>query len=400
MKSIPALCVLLFVFAGCTNPNRTPQSGEIASNRALAIDSIPLKIVEQQIPAYLSGFSLALADSQKVLYSAGFGLSDLESSKPFTSGSIQHIASISKTFIGIALMKAHELDLLKIDDPMNDYLPFPVENPRHPEVPITFRHLATHTSSILDTEYYEYSYIYRDSLTGEFPENVLSLESFLEKILKAGADWYSEEGFLERAPGEWFEYSNLGAALAALGIEYASGMPFPEFAKRHIFDPLGMTSSGWSFEDIDLSKHTTGYGDRETPLAPFYLITYPDGGLRTCASDMGKYLSELIRGQAGKGTLLSEESYRTLFTPQLGSSHFAERDAASAINDEYNSGIFMGFTGPGMIGHTGGDPGVVSLMFFDPEKSVGYFFMTNTEIGSQEAYEEITSILEIIDQAI
>ncbi len=64
---------------------------------------------------------------------------------------IQHcsvIASISKTITATAVMQLWEQGLFELDDDVNDYLPFNVRNPNHPDVPITFRMLLTHTSSI------------------------------------------------------------------------------------------------------------------------------------------------------------------------------------------------------------------------------------------------------------
>ena len=63
---------------------------------------------------------------------------------------IHVIASISKTFVGIAIMKLVESGKLKLDDPINDYLPFEIRSPHYPEVDITIRHLVTHTSSLND----------------------------------------------------------------------------------------------------------------------------------------------------------------------------------------------------------------------------------------------------------
>ena len=104
---------------------------------------------------YIIGFSVAIVNQDKILYSKGFGYSDKLENKDYTENTIQNIASISKTFIGIALLKAQELGKLNLDDPINNYLPFNVINPRFPNTAITIRHLATHTSSIIDPSRYE-----------------------------------------------------------------------------------------------------------------------------------------------------------------------------------------------------------------------------------------------------
>ncbi|MBT8294536.1 MAG: serine hydrolase, partial [Eudoraea sp.] len=61
--------------------------------------------------------------------------------------------------------------------------------------------------------------------------------------------------------------------------------------------------------------------------------------------------------------------------------------------DEYNMGIFMGHSGIGAIGHTGGDPGVSSMMFFDPNTGIGRFLMINTSLNSQEGANAFFGIM-------
>ena len=68
---------------------------------------------------------------------------------------MQNIASVSKTLIGVSIMKLVEEDRLSLDDEANRFLPFDIVNPHFPASPILIRHLATHTSSILDDENYD-----------------------------------------------------------------------------------------------------------------------------------------------------------------------------------------------------------------------------------------------------
>ena len=122
-------------------------------------DSISNKLTEELEEIYdqgfINGFSVVIVNQEKELYNKGFGFSDRKENKPYTQNTIQNIASISKTFIGIALLKARELGKLQLDDPINNYLPFEVLNPYFPEEKITIRQLATHTSTILDPARYE-----------------------------------------------------------------------------------------------------------------------------------------------------------------------------------------------------------------------------------------------------
>ncbi len=84
------------------------------------------------------------------------------------------------------------------------------------------------------------------------------------------------------------------------------------------------------------------------------------------------------------------QEYKILFEEQLGAENFIDRDSEDYY-DEYNTGIFMGFTPNGYIGHTGGDPGVSSYMFFNPKTKVGRILIINTDIGN-EGYQEFKAI--------
>lgn len=187
---------------------------------------------------------------------------------------------------------------------------------------------------------------------------------------------------------------NLRGSEGVQVLEYATGENFANFTRQHILLPLGMASSGWSYDKIDFDQHSTLYSDSITELPFYYLVTYPDGGMRTSSADFALYLQELIRGYAGKGTILSPEGYEAFYTQQMNDSQFEERDAEWTYNDEYDFGVFIGFAAETYIGHTGGDPGVASFMFFDKEKKIGRFLVINTDLNSQEGVDEFFGIWE------
>ena len=397
------LVILMGICLSCQTKKEPVQQSEALFSHLK--DSLTAELTELHQLGNINGFGVGIVNQDSVLYARGFGFADVASKKPYTGSTLQNIGSVSKTFIGISLMKAQEQGKLDMDDPVNDYLPFEVKNPHFPDDPITLRHLATHTSGILDTEYYDSkSYILKEArmesdttaqINEEFnpPDGRIPMMAFLENTLSEEGEWYLEKGFLENRPGTLFAYSNVGATLAAAALEVATGMTFNEFSTQHILEPLGMEASGWAFEDIQLSDHSTLYANVETPL-PFYsLITYPDGGMICSPPDLSTYLVELINGYSGDGMLLSKESYQELFRPQLDESHLPGRDTENDFDEEYNSGIFMGFTPKGYIGHTGGDPGIATFMFFTPETRTGRLLMINTSIVSQEGVEQFFTIL-------
>ncbi|SNZ00031.1 serine hydrolase domain-containing protein [Flagellimonas pacifica] len=346
---------------------------------------------------HITGFSVSIVNQDSILYTNGFGFSNAKVQKPYTQNTIQNIASISKTFIGIALLKAQELGKLNLEDPINKYLPYVIENPHFPDQTITIRHLATHTSSIEDPSRYEKNgYVLKEKNNGgakvnrnfRSPDEIMEHGAFLETLLSKDGDWYKKSTFLKTRPGAMFKYSNIASGLAAFIIQNATGYTFPEFTKKYIFKPLEMSHSGWSFTEVDFSQHSKLYLNKETELAFYRLINYPDGGLITSSSDLGKYLTELIAGYSGNGKLLSRQGYRELFKAQLTAANYSQRNE-SVYNDEYNMGIFMGMSSKGQIGHTGGDPGVATHMFFNTETNIGKLLIVNTELNNEGINEFI-----------
>ena len=372
-------------------------------------DSILRKLTEELenicSREYINGFSVAIVNQDGTLYEKGFGYSDIKASKKYTNNTVQNIASISKTFIGIALLKAQEIGKLNLDDPINKHLSFNINSPYFPNEQITIRQLSTHTSSIKDPSRYEKNgYILKENDNGvakvnsnfRSPDEKLVLGEFLKNILSTEGKWYNKKNFLKIKPGEIFEYSNVAAGLAALVIEKATNQSFNEFTNEHILTPLGMSNSGWSFTEVDFTKHSKLYKDKETELAFYQLVNYPDGGLITSSADLGKYLTELIAGNNGNGSILNKQSYEELFRPQLTDKNYNERNE-SAYNDEYNMGVFMGISAQGQIGHTGGDPGVATHMFFNTETKIGKLLIVNTDL-KKEGIKEFIDIWKKLEE--
>ena len=372
-------------------------------NKTLAItmaeDSLNLALSELSSAGNIKGFGVAFVNQDTTLFAKGYGVAKVEASLPYTENTLQNIASVSKTLIGVALLKAQEMGKLQLDEAVNQYLPFRVQNPNYPEQEITLRHLATHTSSIQDGDLYgAKSYILEDAADKELvssipgtedfnpPEAEMEMGPFLKNFLAAEGAWYTKSNYLDIKPGERYEYTNVGATLAAYIIELTSGQSFAAFTSQHILNPLGMEASGWKAEDIDRTKRTDLFTVGGERIPNYKLVTYPDGGLITSVEDMAKYLSELIRGYSGSGTLLSQSSYQQLFRTYLTAANFEEeRDTDRPFDDEYNSGIFMGHTPIGNIGHMGGDPGVSTFMFFNPETKTGRLLFVNTDLDAQGA---------------
>ncbi|MCF1192101.1 beta-lactamase family protein [Mangrovimonas sp. AS39] len=400
---------ILFIFfiifsVSCQDKKNDKSASQIETTTDLADKSFIKKLDSLYNIGIFKGFSAAVVDTTGILYNQGFGYADLGNKKKFTENTIINIASISKVFVGIALLKAEELSLIDLDDPINKYLPFEVVNPNFPNEPIMVRQLATHSSSLIDTDMYmQTDYINKDDV--DIAENLkekyglyyqnpsedwIPLSQYLEKLLDKGGALYDASTFANRKPGEVYEYSNIGTALCALVIEYASKQPFNEFTEEYIFSPLDMSSTGWFFEEVDRAKYSKLYYDDQ--VLPYYkILSYPDGGLITSSTDLSKFLVELIKGYSGKGTILNTDSYNEFFKSQLKEKAFKKAN--------YNVGIFIEKELTyHEIGHTGGDPGTNTLMYFNTETKKGKILILNTDSNKENSMDVYWGIWKTLDE--
>jgi len=341
----------------------------------------------------LPGFAVVIVNDKKVRYQQAMGFADLENKQKYTKHTTQNIASISKTFIGVALMKAVDQGAVDLDADINTYLPFKVVHPRFPKTPITLRHLANHTSGIDDERNYDKCYLLDQPNAdySQLPKRIrkyisllrqnakLDDAEFLQKTLNANGEWYSKKNFTKEAPGKAFRYSNIGAALAAFVIENAVEMPFEAFTKKYIFDPLQMNASTWELSEKGDDQFASRYFKKGLRVPDYSLVTKADGGLITSTTDFAKYLMEMLKGLHQEGTLLSDSSYKEMFERR----NFG--DAAG--------GLFWEVTPDGKPYFSGSDPGVLTHTSINPKKNIAAFFMTN--IGAELIEEEDNSISEI-----
>ncbi len=405
--------LLLTVFCFSCKEKTAPKP---LSTISITTDSLTTALTGLAEKGTIQGFGVAIVNQDSTLYAKGYGIAKREEATPYTENTLQNIASISKTLIGVALLKAQEMDKLNMDDPIDQYLPFDIANPFYPEEAITIRHLATHTSTIQDGDLYsEKSYVLENSediaLAKSFggseafnlPDAEIPMGEFLENFLATNGAWYTTSSYLRTKPGKRYEYTNVGATLAAYIIERATAQSYADFTTQYILKPLGTDASGWTATAIDSTQRTDLFTVEGKKIPNYKLVTYPDGGLITSVDDMAKFLSELIRGYSGLGTLLSAASYQELFTAFLTAANFEEeRDTDRPYDDEYNSGLFMGHTPIGHIGHMGGDPGVSTFMFFNPETKIGRLLFVNTDLDAKgaEQFYAIWEQLGAFEQAL
>ena len=294
-------------------------------------DVIPTEMKARNIP----GAAFILVENGRVVLIKGYGGVD-----PATT--VFPIASISKVFTATAVVQLADRGKLDLGADVNRYLKR-IESP-----PVTAAQLLTHQGGF-------------DELRG--------------RLIREGQKQQPLHEFLKtrlvrvHAPGEQTSYSSFGAALAGLLVEEVSGLPYDRYLARHIFKPLGMTSSGVG---VATKNAATGYEADEkgkiyaVPWERYH--TPPASSVYGTASDMGRFMIAMLSG--GKG-ILSERATKSMLTQQAT----MHRGVPG-----YGYGWQMSDTNGQRIAEHGGDiGGFSSLMTLLPDRRIGFFIVSHRE---------------------
>lgn len=260
--------------------------------------------------------------------------------------------------------------------------------------------MATHTASIRDRTFnYDLkAYVSGDNTKGNrkglplmykiqfkrmLKNEDFSLGEFLKNTLSKEGKWYKKKNFYKNAPGTEEAYSNIGAGLAGYIVELISGEKYADYVVNHILKPLKMETSGWTETTTNPTQFAKRYVKGKA-VPSYHLITYPDGGLISSTADLSKYLMVMIQGYKGESQFLLTTSFQAMMRNQ-----FEQPPLTSSMKvPEGRSGLFwdiFGKKGRGDIGHSGSDPGILSFMYFDPDKGIGCLLLTNTDSEGADA---------------
>ena len=329
-------------------------------------------IIETLKDAHVPGAAILIIRDGQIKYTKGYGLADPQTGRVVTPDTLFTIASISKTVTATALMTLYEQKKFTLDDDISSYLPFKVCNPYFPDIPITFRMLLSHTSTMQDSDvFYDY---YTLQKTPVLPDSPISLGDFLKDYLCTDGILYkAADNFIEAKPGTKYTYSNTGFGLLGFLTECISGIQFNDYCKQVVFEPLGMMDTAWHFRDVDLNSMAVPYGYDNSLHQPirygFYSYpTYPDGALKTSVNEFARFLFLFINN--GK-TIDGKVFLRTETVNEMLSLHkFPGMDQGMSI------GLAWRFDGH-VYEHGGGDPGISTLTYFNQTTGQGTIFFSN-----------------------
>lgn len=280
---IGLLVFLLLQGCGASDSNKaiaqTADSTDIVASANSKIPPRDLKRYLAEIKSFVDSTlqnthmngTILVAKNGQVIYEQYHGYNNPRVKKDsITPNTSFHLASVSKTFTGMAILKLNELGLLNIDDSVSKYLS------GFPCVGVTVKTLLNHRSGIPKYDHY------MENL-GWDKRRLVTNQDVLEFIKKRYKD------IRVGRPDRSFSYSNTNYALLALIIENVTGLKYGDYLKKQFFDPLGMKDT-YVFTMSDSARYLASYYYSGRPYAFDYLdLVYGDKNIYSTVRDLLKW---------------------------------------------------------------------------------------------------------------
>src|SRR5437868_4604604 len=341
LKKSLILSALLLAYVGRGFAQVTPD------NPGLKRQTDPIATQVLQSPGVPSA-TVAVVKNGALAFANAYGAGKIDPRVAATPDMRYAIGSISKQFTAVAALLLQQEGKLKLDDPVSKYIPGLTRGND-----VTLRMLLSHTSGYQD--FWPQDYVMPGMLVATTPQAI--------------ADAWAKKP-LDFEPGSRWQYSNTNYTLAGMVVEKAAGMPFFQFVRTRILQPVGLSSAS----DFDVNpRAATATGYIRYGLGP--LRPAPDAGpgwmwaageLAMTASDLAKWDICLIRH-----CLLSPQSYREL-----------EREVVlnNGAGTGYALGLDVGMQGGRfMLEHSGEVSGFTAENIVFPEDSAAIVVLTNQD---------------------
>lgn len=322
--------------------------------------------------AHFPATAYGIVIDNELMLSGAMGFVNLKNNTPATSGSLFRIASMTKSFTAMAIVKLRDDGKLRLDDPASTYIP-ELGNITYltEDAPgITIRNLLTMTAGFPEDNPWG-----DRQLADPVPE--------LLKFIKDGISF-------SNVPSKEFEYSNLGYALLGQIITNVSGMTYEQYITKNLLEPLGMVNTKWEYAEVDSTLLALGYRWEDDQWKEEPLLhdgTYGAmGGLITSVEDFSKYvmfhLSAWPPRNGEDSGPLKRSSLREMHKPW----QFRGLDVNAVSNGHlcpttggygYGLGWRRNCEGVERLSHSGGLPGFGSEYRFYPEYGFGIICFAN-----------------------
>ena len=333
--------------------------------------TLDAEILNEMSTRNFPGASTIIVKNGEIVWIESYGYADIANSLPVEDTTVFLLASVSKLFTGTAVMQLYETEIIDLDADVNNYLPWSVDVPNFTNDSITARQLMTHTGSIND------NWSVMSSFYG-YPDPTISLSNCMQNYFPtSGSNYNASDNFLNTAPGSTYDYSNMGSALNGYLVEASTGIPFDDYCDNNLFDQLCMVNTAWHFSDFDPNQVATPHyfqNGNYNAVDHYGFADYPNGQLRSTAKDLGNYMIAFLNGGTlGTNSILSSSSVNEMLSLQIPTI-----DTVTGLNWHktklYHSG------GEVMVwGHSGGEQGVSTYLYIDPQNDIGICLLTNGE---------------------
>jgi CubicO group peptidase (beta-lactamase class C family) len=331
-------------------------------------------VLYRQRTLRVPGVAIGVGHRGRVVLAAAYGLADVEKNVSMTPEHIFRIASHSKMFTATAIMQLVEQGRVRLDDRIGNRLSWlPSDEGQLGRV--TVRQLLSHSAGV-----------FRDGPDGgfwqlerEFPDT-----AEFRELMASAAPVYPQN--------ERFKYSNHGFSLLGLVIEEASGMPYNDYMRRSVVEPLGLRDTGPELDDHARSRLATGYSPDHYGLERLP-VDHLDTHAMSPATGFYSTVRDLCRFGAahalGSGELLSDESKR-----EMQRQHWA----IEGTDRGYCLGLdVIPVDDRRLVGHAGGFPGFITMTRIDPAEQLVVTALTNA--GDGPAADLTYGMLKIINRA-
>lgn len=315
------------------------------------------------------GMAAVIADRHGIVWTAGIGLADVAAGTLATPDTLFPVASISKTFVALSVLKLVEEGRLDLEAPVASLVPdVGFTNKWEATDPVRVVHLLAHTTGWDDVH-----------------PNVMAYDNPRPLTLGEGLALDPDSRISRWRPGTFYSYSNAGPPVAAAIVEKLTGKRFEDYVQETFFDRIGLPTADYFDSERTRTPHTTLYHrDGRTPYPDRNDAIRPSGALRASAREMGAYLRFLLRrGETDTGRILAETSIQRMETP--ASSYGAKAGLRGAYGlANLGRSDRRGFW---WLGHDGVRDGARARLSYRPEQGVGYFLAINAQNG--RAFDDV-----------
>ncbi|MBN2604127.1 MAG: beta-lactamase family protein, partial [Candidatus Thermoplasmatota archaeon] len=322
--------------------------------------------------------SIGIIKNDELVWSETYGFSNVWLRQKADEKSIYMIGSTTKPITATALMQLYEQGRFDLNDDINNYLPFELRNPKYPEVPITFRMLLSHSSSIYDYCIFKIVGLLDVLKFMPFPENI---DGWLTNVLIPGGKFYRPSYWLDFAPGTMSTYSSIGYLVIGCLVEKISGMKIADYCEKNIFQPLEMFNTSYDMNRLNQENMVTPYFRKMglyLPLPQYNPACFTImGGVRSTSNELSHFLIAHMNNGTYKGVrILKNETielmHNTIYIEAINNFTTLRRNRTYGLG--WFSWDFLKFK---TEGHCGMQPGAVCFMLTNKEEKTGFVLLSN-----------------------